>query len=131
MKLNNESIRKIIRKYGHVLRLKIEDIDKTMGLYKRYEVKTVFFGRMIPMVRSLISIPAGMARMNFSVFVLLTTLGSLIWNTILILAGYVLGSAWRDIIRFTSAYSSITLIIFIIIGILSIVYFLGKRNNTK
>lgn len=107
-KLNNQAIRNLIRKYGKFLGLTMNDMEKTMGLYKKYENKTVFFGRMIPVVRSLISIPAGMAGMELSPFILLTAAGSLIWNTLLVVAGALLGTAWEDILQIVNTYSTIT-----------------------
>ncbi|MCP2636233.1 DedA family protein [Microbacterium sp. HD4P20] len=74
-----------------------EDIDRTVAWFERHGGKAVFFGRMIPIFRSLISIPAGVTRMPLWRFGLLTALGSLIWNTIFVLAGYILGESWHVI----------------------------------
>lgn len=70
------------------------DVDRTVAWFTRHGGKAVFFGRMIPVFRSLISIPAGVERMNVVKFSLLTTAGSLIWNTAFIMAGYLLGQNW-------------------------------------
>ncbi len=75
--------------------LKADDIDRTVAWFERHGGKAVFFGRMIPIFRSLISIPAGVTRMPLWRFGLLTTLGSLIWNTVFVLAGYLLGESWH------------------------------------
>ncbi len=106
-KLNNQSIKNIINKYGKILRLKLRDVDRTMDYYKKYQRKTVFFGRMIPMIRSLISIPAGMSQMNMLSFIILTAAGSAIWNTLLVNAGAFLGNSWEDIAKYISTYSVI------------------------
>ncbi|HEX4815114.1 MAG TPA: DedA family protein [Nonomuraea sp.] len=74
--------------------VKAADIEKTEAWFLRHGRKTVFFGRMIPVFRSLISVPAGVQRMPLPTFTLLTTAGSLIWNTIFVLAGYLLGENW-------------------------------------
>lgn len=71
------------------------DIDATEAWFARHGTKAVFFGRMLPIFRSLISIPAGIERMALPVFVGLTAAGSAIWNTVLILAGYLLGEQWH------------------------------------
>lgn len=71
-----------------------EDIDRTVAWFTRHGSKAVFFGRMIPIFRSLISIPAGITRMPLWRFGLLTAAGSLIWNTIFVMAGYLLGESW-------------------------------------
>ncbi len=74
--------------------VKMSDVDKAEGWFARHGVKTIFFGRMIPIFRSFISIPAGVERMSLPVFLLFTALGSLIWNTVFILLGYQLGQNW-------------------------------------
>ncbi|WP_291045396.1 DedA family protein [Herbiconiux sp.] len=73
----------------------VSDVDKTEEWFKKHGSKAVFFGRMLPIFRSLISIPAGIERMPVWKFALLTTAGSLIWNTIFILAGFWLGEQWH------------------------------------
>lgn len=76
-----------VRRYGKYLGLKEENVKKAMRCYQRYQKRTVFFCRMAPIVRSLISVPAGLSRMPMGPFLLLTTLGSVLWNTVLVLAG--------------------------------------------
>ena len=78
-----------------------EDIDRTVEWFRRHGGKAVFFGRMIPIFRSLISIPAGVTRMPLWKFGLLTAAGSLIWNTIFVLAGFYLGEAWPIVEEYT------------------------------
>ena len=78
-----------------------EDIDKTVAWFQRHGGKAVFFGRMIPIFRSLISIPAGVTRMPLWRFGLLTTAGSLVWNTVFVLCGFFLGEAWPVIEQYT------------------------------
>lgn len=74
-----------------------EDVDRTVAWFERHGGKAVFFGRMIPIFRSLISIPAGVAKMPLWRFGLLTAAGSLVWNTIFVLAGFLLGENWHVI----------------------------------
>ena len=75
--------------------LKIEDVDKAEAWFDRHGSKAVLIGRLVPVVRSLISVPAGVERMPVALFLLLTGLGSLIWNSLLIVAGYQLGERWH------------------------------------
>ncbi|GIJ76298.1 membrane protein DedA, SNARE-associated domain [Micromonospora phaseoli] len=75
--------------------VKLSDIDRTEEWFLRHGVKAVFFGRMIPIFRSMISIPAGVERMPLLTFAVYTTLGSLIWNTTFVLAGFLLGDNWH------------------------------------
>ncbi|SHN48109.1 DedA family protein [Cryptosporangium aurantiacum] len=74
--------------------VKLADVDRAEAWFARHGAKAVFFGRMIPIFRSLISIPAGVERMPLSRFLLYTTAGSAIWNTVFVLAGYQLGEQW-------------------------------------
>lgn len=89
--LGRERTRRILAKMPLV---KTSDIDRTEAFFQRWGGWTVFTGRMVPVFRSLISIPAGITRMNPWQFTLLTTAGAAIWNTILIGAGYLLGANW-------------------------------------
>lgn len=97
----------VVERYGHVLRITKEDLRRADDWFDRYGVWAVFFCRMVPLVRSLISVPAGMARMNFTMFLLLTILGTLIWNTVLVSVGAVLGESWRDILSWMDVYSKL------------------------
>ena len=94
-----------VRRYGKYLGLKEENVKKAMRCYQRYQKRTVFFCRMAPIVRSLISVPAGLSRMPMGPFLLLTTLGSALWNTVLVLAGRALGHAWSSIGAFMDTYA--------------------------
>ncbi|TMR15807.1 DedA family protein [Nonomuraea turkmeniaca] len=103
--------------------VKVSDIEKTEAWFARHGRKTVFFGRMIPIFRSLISIPAGVERMPLATFTLLTTAGSLIWNTIFVLAGYFLGENWSLV----EAYVGIGTNIVIAMVVAAVLVFVGVR----
>lgn len=77
--------------------VKASDLARTEAWFARHGTKAVFLGRMVPIFRSLISVPAGLERMPMPVFLLLTTLGSLIWNSVLVLSGYWLGDQWDHV----------------------------------
>ncbi|MGX1761841.1 DedA family protein [Streptomyces lydicus] len=87
----------------------VADIEKTERWFRRHGTKAVFFGRMIPLFRSFISIPAGIERMPVTGFLALTTLGSLIWNTVFVLAGYLLGERWEEVTGYVEVYSKVVL----------------------
>jgi membrane protein DedA with SNARE-associated domain len=106
--LDVDRLEKIVGRWGHLLRVKKEDIRKADAWFDKYGYWTVLFCRMIPLIRSLISIPAGMSHMNFWLFLLFTTLGTLIWNIILVSVGAVLGSSWENILHFMDIYSNVT-----------------------
>jgi membrane protein DedA with SNARE-associated domain len=87
--------------------VKTSDIDRTEAWFARHGAKAVFFGRMIPLFRSFISIPAGIERMSLTTFLVLTTLGSLIWNSVFVLAGYQLGENWRVVQDYVGVYQKV------------------------
>ncbi|MFF9864083.1 DedA family protein [Streptomyces sp. NPDC013953] len=89
--------------------VKVADIERTEAWFARHGTKAVFFGRMLPIFRSLISVPAGIERMPLPVFLALTTAGSAIWNTAFVLAGYALGDNWEEVTRYVSLYSKAVL----------------------
>ncbi|GAA4437722.1 DedA family protein [Phytohabitans houttuyneae] len=77
--------------------VEVADVDRSEEWFGRHGYKAVFFGRMVPVVRSFVSIPAGVERMPLAAFALFTTLGSAVWNTVFILAGYLLGENWHTV----------------------------------
>ncbi|MGW4965608.1 DedA family protein [Nonomuraea sp. NPDC004186] len=103
--------------------VKTSDIEKTEAWFLRHGRKTVFFGRMIPIFRSLISVPAGVERMPLVPFTLLTATGSLIWNTIFVMAGYLLGENWSLV----EAYVGIGSKVVLALVVLAFVVFVGVR----
>ncbi|MFJ5259493.1 DedA family protein [Streptomyces sp. NPDC088387] len=94
---------------GRLPLVKVADIERTEAWFLRHGTKAVFFGRMIPIFRSLISVPAGVERMPLPVFLGLTALGSAIWNTVFVLAGYFLGENWTEVTAVVSTYSKVVL----------------------
>src|SRR5690606_27512961 len=75
--------------------LHVEDVDRTVAWFARHGGKAVFFGRMIPIFRSVISIPAGVVRMPLWRFCLLSLAGSAVWNSAFVLAGFFLCESWH------------------------------------
>ncbi|MEE6449978.1 DedA family protein [Gottfriedia acidiceleris] len=128
--LDIKTLEKIVDRWGHFLRLTKKDVHKADEWFSKYGVWTVFFCRLIPLIRSLISIPAGMARMNFWIFLLFTTLGSLIWNTILVLVGASVGASWEKIVEYMDVYSSIIYGIIATGLVVFIFLFIKKRKRS-
>lgn len=89
---------------------KRSDLERTEAWFAKHGRKTVFFGRMIPIFRSLISIPAGVERMPFGVFLGLTALGSAIWNTTFVLSGYLLGEQWHRVEQYVGVFQWIVIV---------------------
>jgi membrane protein DedA with SNARE-associated domain len=106
--------------------IKVSDIDRTEAWFERHGRKTVFLGRMVPLFRSFVSIPAGIERMPMPTFLVLTTLGSLIWNTLFVMAGFVLGENRRIIEDYAGTYQNLVLAI----GFLAVAGFVVARLLT-
>ncbi|KIL76131.1 DedA family protein [Bacillus badius] len=100
-------LEKVIDRWGHVLHLNKKDIYKADHWFNDYGYWTVLVCRVIPFLRSLISIPAGMARMRFSLFLLFTTIGTFVWNLLLVYAGALFGESWEQIVLFVDMYAAI------------------------
>lgn len=131
---NKERLKRIVNgKIGKVLRLKASDIEKADKWFDTKGNKTVFFCRFIPIVRSLISIPAGMSEMPMQKFLLYTISGSLIWNTVLIIVGSIVGDKWETIVGYLDNFSHIILIILVIIFVVALYYWfvIRKKKQSK
>ncbi len=129
-----ERVRKIFEsRLGQVLHLNPEHVDKSVTWFEKYESKAVLICRCVPIVRSLISIPAGFASMNIPKFLVLTTIGSAVWNTVLVYIGSMLGEAWGMAMPYFDRYSSIAAVVIFIIICVAAVYFLivKKKKNVK
>ena len=124
--INSTKVRNVFIGKDKILRAEQDSLGKINRIYTKYQKISVFFFRMVPVFRSIISIPAGMFNMNLIEFVILTILGSTIWNALIIFAGMKLGENWKDIEVFIKDY---TLIIIRIVVIFLIVYFVKKKNK--
>ncbi|WP_454042048.1 DedA family protein [Cellulosimicrobium sp. Marseille-Q8652] len=103
--------------------VKGEDVDRTEQFFLRHGGATVFFGRFIPIFRSLISIPAGVERMPLWKFTALSTAGSAIWNTLFVVAGYTLGENWHVVEQYAGVFQKIV----IAAVALAVVWFVSTR----
>jgi membrane protein DedA with SNARE-associated domain len=93
-------VRRLVERYGHWALLTPDDLAKAENWFDRYGSLAVFTGRLIPVVRSLVSLPAGYSRMPLGQFLLLTGAGSALWNGVLVSLGWALGENWHSIERF-------------------------------
>ena len=90
--------------------LKIGDLERTEAWFARHGYKAIFFGRMIPIFRSLISLPAGVERMNVGLFLLLTAGGSAVWNAIWVVAGFQLGEEWDRVEPYADTFQKVVVL---------------------
>ena len=118
-------------KLGRVLKLKNSDIDNANKWFTNEGKKTVFFGRFIPLIRSIISIPAGINKMNISKFITYTLLGSAIWNLVLIILGHIVGRNWKVILKIFKLYSCFALLLLFILLIILITKLYKNKSKEK
>lgn len=128
LQLGVERLEKIVTKWGHILRIRKDDIHKADAWFSKYGAWTVFFCRFVPIIRSLISIPAGMTHLNVPVFLILTTLGTLIWNVVLVSLGASVGASWEVIVEYMDIYSKLIYIL-LFVSICVLVYMFFKRRK--
>lgn len=126
--LSVERLEGIVERHGKWLRVKKRDLYKADAWFDRYGIWAVFVGRLIPVVRSLISIPAGMSGMKLKWFLLFTTAGTLIWNTILVTLGAAVGENREAIMHQLELYSNSVYLLLILGTIVGVWYFIRKRR---
>jgi len=119
--------RNLILRYGRLLRVKEADLDRAEGWFDEYDEWVVLFGRMVPGVRSIVSIPAGMLRTPFVKFVLLTTAGSAAWNALLLAAGWYLGENWQQIEGIVGSVSTFVLVLVAVALIAAAIWWWRRR----
>jgi len=100
-------VRAFFRAHGRLLFVHERDLERALELFDRLEDGVVLFGRFIPTVRSLISVPAGIKAMPLGRFLLLTTLGTALWNALLLSLGALLGRNWRQVLSFLETYQTV------------------------
>lgn len=122
-----QRVRELLRRYGKWLLLKEEDFDTALAWFDRYGEHVIFFGRMVPIVRSLVSIPAGIASMNLGRFNLYTALGTSLWSFLLALAGYLLGKNWGLVMEWVSRYEKVV----IVLSAAAVIFFVVSRLRQR
>ena len=110
-----------------LLGFRSDDVSKAIGWFDRRGQITVLLCRCIPVVRSLISIPAGTAKMNVVRFSLYTLVGSAVWNTVLCSLGYAAGGAWETVTARVEGFSDVVKIVLIVIAVIVVVFWVVKR----
>jgi membrane protein DedA with SNARE-associated domain len=112
---------------GRIPLVSLSDVDRSEAFFNRHGRTAVFVGRMVPVFRSLISIPAGVERMPVGIFLLLTAAGSAIWNTIFVCAGYLLGENWNAVDQYAGIFQ------WLVIGVIAALvgWFVISRVRTR
>jgi len=109
----------------------VEDVERTEAWFNRHGYSAIFFGRMIPIFRSLISIPAGIERMPIWKFLGLTAAGSLVWNTIFVLAGFYLGENWHVVEQYAGIFQKIVIAVVVLLAAYWVTSKIIKTRNRK
>ncbi|TQS74452.1 DedA family protein [Ornithinibacillus gellani] len=118
----------IVDKWGHILRLTKSDLHQANAWFDKFGPWTIFFCRFIPLIRSIISIPAGMSHMNVIVFLLFTTLGTFLWNIVLVSLGAKLAGSWETIVMYMDIYANIIYVLLLIFGLILIVWLIRRKR---
>lgn len=100
-----------------LLGFKKDDAQKAIDWFDKHGISAIFYGRCIPVIRSLISIPAGIAHVGWTKFLVLTTLGSLVWNSVLVGLGHYMGKNWQVVVRIFDDYTIVIIILLLILFI--------------
>lgn len=116
---------------GRILHFKKEDVFKACDWFNSKGKITVLICRCVPIVRSLISIPAGMSKMSFRTFLPYTTLGSFAWNIVLVYLGVAAGASWEKIVEGTDTYKTITIIALAILFVIALVWFIIYQKKKR
>ncbi|MBZ6106926.1 MULTISPECIES: DedA family protein [Streptomyces] len=111
--------------------VKTADLERTEEWFAKHGTKAVFLGRMVPIFRSLISVPAGLERMPLPTFLVLTGLGSLVWNAVLVLSGYWLGDQWDKVGDYVGVISKAVLVMVVLALAFYIVVRLRSRGTAQ
>ena len=109
--------RPLALRYGRYVRVREHDVDRAERWFDRYGEAAVFFSRLLPIVRTFISLPAGIARMSIKRFSLYTTVGCVPWVALLAWAGYLLGSRWHSIVKYFTLASVVIAAVLVAVAV--------------
>ena len=123
--------RPVLLRWGGLLRLDEPQLDRADDWFDTHGPKLVFWCRMLPLARSVISVPAGASEMPIGTFLLLTTLGSLIWNIVLIGAGMLVGENWDLVTRAVETYTNVALALLAVATIGGVLWWRRKARRRK
>jgi membrane protein DedA with SNARE-associated domain len=124
-------VNKFLKKYGKYLFIDPEEVDQAFKFFDKHGKSIVLFGRLIPLVRTFVSFPAGVAKMPFWQFTAYTLLGSAIWSSILSVAGFLLGEQWEQILFWLTQYENFVIVLCVLFVIGYIAYKVFSKKQIK
>ena len=130
-KMGEEWIRNAIKKWGKWLLIHIDDFDKALIWFKKYGQGVAFTSRLLPIVRTFISLPAGIAGMNIKLFSLLTFIGSFVWSGILAFLGLKLGQNWHAVEPIFRKFQYVIIAGFLGLIVWYVIRHIKKHNTSK
>ncbi len=120
--------RSFVDKYGHYFFIKKSHVDIAQNWFDKYGLKAVFFSRMLPVVRTFISLPAGFAHVDMKKFLTLTFAGSLPWTALILLAGMMLGKSWQIMLKIGHEASLAFVAICAVVIVVMYIRYRRKKN---
>jgi membrane protein DedA with SNARE-associated domain len=127
--LGEERLKAFADKHGPWLTVSPDELDRAKNWFDRHGKRAVLICRIVPALRSLISIPAGIAKMNILAFLCYTAIGACLWTALLVYAGYILGSKFQQVGEYLNPVSYAVLAAILISYFIRIVKQSGKRNS--
>ncbi len=122
-------IRQLIKKYGKYLLITEHEYERSENWFRKYGEKITFFSRLLPVVRTFISLPAGVAKMNFFRFSVLTFMGSLLWSGLLAYVGFVLGKNWNSLHGYYQKFEYVIVFAILAAGIYYVIHKVQKLRK--
>jgi membrane protein DedA with SNARE-associated domain len=126
-----QRLENLVEKFGRYVGLPLKDLQRTMNWFTKHGASMVFFGRMLPIVRSLVSIPAGLIRMSVAKFYFFSAVGMVIWNTIWISIGITLGENWKTGEGFAAFLDWVIYALLIVLGVYVLTNFVREVRRKK
>lgn len=120
-------LKNFISRHGKHLGIKVEAIERAEYWFERYQAPVIFFGRLVPLIRTFVSVPAGLVKMNLLLFSFLTLVGSTIWIGILSYAGFALGGNWETVIPYFEKYELV--VGAIVVGLIAFLLFKKLKSR--
>ena len=114
-----------------ILGFEKEDVEKTIGWFDKHGKKAILLGRCVPIIRSLVSVPAGMAGIGMPVFLVYTVIGSTVWNISLVSLGAVLGASWEVVLVYIGKYAAFIKAVLIVAALFLVIRFMWKKIACK